>query len=374
MKKYILFVLLVLCVTTSCKKDNNAPENLFKSYDRQAMLANLGNIILESYQKFYNSTDNLIPIILKFTNEPTIANLAEAQAAWKTASSDWKQCELYNFGPIETLQLRASIDTWPLKAENIESTIANGVTIDNAFIESKSINVKGLKALEYLLFSNSNSNETVIELYTIHSLKEKRKDYLLAVAQNVHQKASIILNSWIPTNGNYIKDFINSDGNDVSSSIGMLVNVIVGHTDEIKNKKLGIPLGKLNGGTIMSAEVESFYSGTSIQNIKDNLETLERVYRGKSITGIEGQGLDDLLNHLGAKYNDRLLSEEILARFKNVNDKINLIPGNLQQALVTNPQSVEDAYTATKDLLVVLKADLVNNLGVLLTFTDNDGD
>ena len=374
MKKLFVIAIFASLAFQSCNDNETTPDNLFKSYDRQGMLRNIGNTIVFSFEGLNTTTQELSVICKKFSQDPSEANLTEAQSKWKQASAKWQMCQLYNFGPLETLQLYGSIDTWPVNTTAIESALNTSVAIDNIFIESKSIQIKGLKAIEYLLFNSTQGNAYILELYKSGSNASKRKEYLQALAINLNKKASTLYDAWKPSGGNYLQSFINADGNDVSSSIGLITNAMSLQIDKIKNGKIGNALGKLNGGVVDATLIESAESQVSIDNIRNNIISLQNTFQGITPDGQDLHGFDDLLNHLGAKYNEKLLSDEIKARFATALAKTAAIQGPLDYAIKNNPQQADEAYISLKDLLIVIKADMVNKLGVSLTFVDNDGD
>lgn len=374
MKKFLpAFAALILLMMACHKdKDKNTPA---PSYDRKAMLENIGNnIILPSYKGFADKTDSLWVACTAFTGNPSEASLLRAQNAWKEASAQWKQCELYNLGPVEDLLLRTSIDAWPVNTANIETVINTTSTIDNAYIEQRSIYTKGLKAVEYLLFDPSGDNASLISRYTGGGLSENRKSYLTALSENLHHKATEVYEAWAPEKGNYVSVFINASGTDVGSSLGKLVNQMVGLTDQIANMKLATPLGITNGGVTQPDLVESPQSGTSLEEIKYNLTSLENTFLGRTVAGQDQQGPDDLLASLGATYNGQPLVRVIRKKMDSAIARINSIPPPLEEAVNNDPEAVNEAYTTVKELLVLLKVDMASSLGVLITYTDNDGD
>ncbi|MEZ4590081.1 MAG: hypothetical protein R3D55_02920 [Chloroflexota bacterium] len=68
------------------------------------------------------------------------------------------------------------------------------------------------------------------------------------------------------------------------------------------------------------------------------------------------------------------LSQVIDAQFVTTLAAFDEIEGSLHTAVTTNPNQVNAAYDEVRTLLVLIKADMANHLGVTLTFNDNDGD
>jgi predicted lipoprotein len=92
-------------------------------------------------------------------------------------------------------------------------------------------------------------------------------------------------------------------------------------------------------------------------------------------TGGDGLGFDDYLDFLGAEGEGGLpLSQVIDDQFVTTLAAFDAIEGTLHTTVTDQPDQVNAAYEEVRTLLVLLKADMANQLGVTLTFNDNDGD
>jgi uncharacterized protein len=181
------------------------------------------------------------------------------------------------------------------------------------------------------------------------------------------------LNGWKPGSGNHLQAFINSDGRDIGSSIGMMVNEMVYQIEVMRNEKVGRPLGKRTSGNIQPQSVEAKYSDNSLAFIKENITGIEKAFTGNGAAG-DKAGFDDLLDQLKAEFNGQPLAKMIKDQFQAVRQKADAINIPLQDAVNQNPAAVEALYTELNKLLVLTKVDMVNNIGVVITYIDNDGD
>jgi predicted lipoprotein len=100
----------------------------------------------------------------------------------------------------------------------------------------------------------------------------------------------------------------------------------------------------------------------------DNLQGLYAVYTGFDGT-TDGLGFDDLLTALGSP-----LATRITQQMQTAIAAVQAIPPPLRRAVVQHPQAVTAAYDAMKELLILLKVDMTNVLGVTVDFGDIDGD
>lgn len=388
MKKLLLILLVLpLAFIIGCKDDDpDDPKDPFDQYDRKEMLRNLGeNVIIPAFEELTQKTNSLKQAITNFNSTATEANLVAVQNAWKDAAFAWKRAELYKVGPLDDggNGLLASIDHGSANTMTIENAVnPNGVenaittapgAIDNNYIETLGTTMKGLPTLEYLLFSRDQGNSFVLNQYTTGADAQKRKSFLSATAENLHNKVETVLNGWKPSGGNHLQAFIDADGRDIGSSIGMMVNEIVYQIEVTRNEKVGRPLGKRTNGNIQPQSVEGKYSNSSIAFIKENITGLERAFKGEGTAG-DKAGFDDLLNHLKAEFNGQPLAQLIKDQFNAIRQKADAINMPLQDAVSQNPAAVEALYTELNRLLVLTKVDMVNNIGVVITYIDNDGD
>jgi hypothetical protein len=128
--------------------------------------------------------------------------------------------------------------------------------------------------------------------------------------------------AWSATGGNYLNTFVNADGTDAGSSLGLLVNQLNFEYELLKNAKLGIPLGKKTLGTPMPESVEAYYSGMSSELARLGFQTVENVYFGKDKLGNNGTGLDDYLVSLNARRGETTLAEAIAGQLGVVKNKL----------------------------------------------------
>ncbi|MEA5461467.1 imelysin family protein [Arcicella sp. LKC2W] len=374
MKKIIILITVLLGIWACAKTEE--PTNTFESFDRKSMLTNLGNsVIIPSFEAFYQKSDAFVLAVNAYTADiKNEQKLVTAQVAWVEMAKAWKQASVFKQGPIEDQFLLSTIDFSAngayLNVTLLEKTIANATTIDNAYIESKGATVKGIHTLEYLLFDKAKVNATIIATYT-GSTGVKRTAYLKALSVNLKNQAKTIVDEW---KNKYVTTFISADSRDINSSLGVLSNKIIDLIYTVRDERIGVPKGNRNSGTPQPDLAEAFLSGSSIALAMSELKGIENAFLGKSPAGVDGIGLDDLLDKLEAKSGDELLSKKIKNQFAVVYTKLNAIPTTLPIAVVNNKAEVQAAYDEIKRLQVMMEVDMINNLGVLLTFSDNDGD
>jgi hypothetical protein len=102
----------------------------------------------------------------------------------------------------------------------------------------------------------------------------------------------------------------------------------------------------------------------------NNIEILQAIHSGGT-----GAGFDDYLDFVEAEYEPGLpLSEKINQQFTDCLLQANALSGPVHELVVSDPDALNDLYLSLKQLLVLLKTDMSSRLGLLITFSDNDGD
>ena len=353
---------------SSCPKDEDPDDDSKTEFDQKAMLTQIGNnIILPAYQSLNTDLESLNTSITVFIASPDVSNLSTAQTAFKKAYLSWQSVSMYEFGKAEIILLRSSCNTFPTDTVQIKSNIGTGTYDLNS---ANNIDAKGFPALDYLLFGIANSNEGIVTLYQ----NSTYKNYLSAINSAIKNNVADVYNDWLSTSGNYINSFVTNLGTNSGSSVAFLVNQMNYDFETLKNFKIGIPLGKKTLGTPMPEKVEAYFSEYSLSLAIANLESIERTFLGKTTAGSDGLGFDDYLTHVGAKYNGGSLSDAIKNQLSTSISKLKSVSGILAETLISNPASIETAYTELQKTIILLKTDLPSALGVLITYQDNDGD
>ncbi len=346
----------------NCKDKDKAPE---PKYNTSTMLENIGrNIILPYYDSLKINADNLNSVVESFVLNPNETTLIKVQTAWKMTSLSWAKAEMVNFGPADLeLLTDVNLDDWPTNTTMIESNIANQKTFSGT-------NTKGLPALEYLLFSKTNDNASIVASFIGSDIPSvSRKNYLKQVAENISFHSNQIYQAWSPSGRNYLNTFIAATGSDINGSTGLLVNALVKKLEEMINKKIGLPIGKIGSSTVLPNAVQANISNYSKAILLANINALQTLY-----VGAGGEGLDDNLNFVKADYYGSPLSATILSRILEMKKAIQNLTEPLSENISSSTEPANTVWTAGKKLLIVMKVDMPSQLGVSITFSSNDGD
>lgn len=357
---------LLLILATFVGACNSTSSDNKSNFDRAAMLENYANnIILPAFEDMQTAGDDLQSAAQEFESEPTTQQLENLQAALKNARLAWQDVSPFQFGPAESILLRASLNTYPVDTDKIQENVSSG---DYSFGTIDSRDATGLPSLGYLLHGVGDTQEEIIAMYTTDSDAENRMTYLLDNINFIKEQVDTATEDWQSSGGDYIGMFLSEDnaGTDVGSSLGMLVNSYTKHYETfLRDGKIGIPAGVRSAGTPRPTTVEAYYGGYSAELARANLQQVERIF-----TGADSRGLDDNLEALGAKD----LSDEIQTQIDEAQTALEELNDPLSQQIEENNDPVLTAHNKLQGLVSLLKADMTSILGITITYQDNDGD
>lgn len=376
MRKYLL-LLFIVAFASGCEDD--APIDDITNADREVMLRSLGeNVILPGYITFAEDTWTLLGAVGRLTANKDQISLDSAQAAWLKVARSWKRIEIFQQGVLDVENPDSVIHNidygsgdWTLRTAPVDSAalftaIKNITGAGTAYVEGLPVTLRGIPVIEWLLFAGGDA--AVLERLTTSPLAPEYREYLNAVTAALHNVSSVPADQWNPGNANYLKTFSENYGNDIGSSLGMLVNDMVSLSEVIKNEKISRPLG------ITPDRVEARPSEQSLALILENVNGLESAFTADA-DGRTGKGIDELLRSIDAKVgDDQDLVDAVMTQFGRIRASIGAINSPLHIAVTTERDKVNDLLNQIQTLIKLLKADVMVELGVMLTNFEGDGD
>jgi predicted lipoprotein len=336
---------------------------------RRRLLRSWGErVLLPLYRDFEARAATLDTRARALCSAPTTLTLTDAQQAWWEARAPWKQAEVFAFGPYKDppQRLGPQIDFWPVRPLTIEGLLAGTDPFTPDVVDTLGTAAKGLPAIEYLLYQPG------IDLVAEFSGTPRRCEYLLALTGDLIRRARELREAWDPARGNYLAQLVNAGrGGTVYETLQMALGEVVNRmgftVEDIRADKLGTPLGTTSGGTPQPDKAESQLSGRSLEDLRDNLRGLERLYYGDEPAG--QIGLDFYLRFRGHQF-----GAQMRAQLDASLAALDAIPGPLTTALTAAPASVSQAIETLGALQRFIQVDVINALALTLGFNDNDGD
>ncbi len=363
MKRIVVIACLLLALG-ACHK----PENALEKYDRTTLLTNLADsVIAPSYSSLASYTSTLQQAAVAFSATPDAGNLTALRAAWSQSVQAWMDCEMYNLEFAAINSLPAQIASWPVDTNVIEAEITGSATLNEAYVQATGTTRKGLSAVEYLIYGTTGNDQTVLDSFTTSVNATRRKLYLEALCAHIKTQSTLAATDW--KGGASHNHFIAQTQLDISGSMNLLVNSLIEHIEYVRKNKVSKPLGIDNAGVADGNLTENHLAPRSLENIKETIAAWKKLFNGS--TGI---GLDDYLVAVKAMHDTEELSVTINNQLDLCMAKANAITVPLHLAVTQQPANVQALYLELKKLTVLTKVEMASSLGVIITFSDNDGD
>ncbi len=369
-----LFVgLCSVLALTGCGDDDAggsdaAPDTTDIQGDRRAVVASIAeNAILPAMQDFARAAAGLATAAETFSDTPTDdAARGAVQMRWVAANRAWQRVEMMQVGPAGRLDLtmagedrRDAIYSWPtVNRCRVDQELVEQAYLDPAAFASEAPNVRGLDALEYLLFrdnvfaeatQNSCSDMSRINtdgLWTevVPVLLERRAAYAKTAAQMVQDDADALVARWEGADG-FLLEFTTEDGSVYRSAqegLNAISDALFYLDKETKDMKIADPAGLRECASGCEEGREFSAAPASLGSVAQNLRGFRAVF-----TGGDELGFDDLLDML----DQDALRAEMLTDIDDAIARADL--------LASNHETLATALESDRDGVLALHADIV---------------
>lgn len=376
MRKLPLFVsligmMLAVTVIVSLAAAQNDGTSQTEGFDRYAMTANLVNhIIIPQHEAFITATESLTQAASAFADAPTAATLDAFQAAWLNAALAWEPVSLYGLSDI--MAVASQVNKTPVNERFVERFIAEEPVIDAAFIGTIGSTSKGLPAIEYLIFDLA-GDALVLERMTTGERAEARRAYAAAASEALVANGVDLL-AWWRIQAEPLQGESPAPGYDLENLLQMITNEAILSVQNVYQFRLGVPIGIATAADDPNPElVISRRSSSDLARTRAALLAFRDLFNGDG-TGANALGYADHLEAVGASFDGVPLAEVINVQIEAGVTLIDNFDQPLEVLVIDDPEGTLALYEALRVLVRYAKVDLMSNLGIRLTFLDNDGD
>ncbi len=296
--------------------------------------------------------------------------LGVAQEAWFDTMRTWQVAELMQIGPaassltaIGGQDLRDVVYSWPtVNRCRVDQVTATRDYEDEDFFDTCLVNVRGLDALEALLFSPPGdhvcpddmtwNSDGLWEALGADAITTSRAAYAAGTAAQIVRDIEAIRAAW---EGGFALDLAaagepSSSFADQRQALNAIFDALFYVETATKDHKLGDPASRGScSADDCAALVETPLAGHSTTWILANLEGVEAVF-----TGGGGVGLDDLLAALGYE----ATAEALLLALTEAQASAAALPANLASAISEEPDAVAELHAAIGEVVTLLKGDV----------------
>ncbi len=378
MKRALLSIACLIAVV-GCKRPTAGPVEDAETADRRrAVLSNLAeNVIVPAYEDFRDAAVALEEKTAAWEASGSDDDRDEARLAWREAMRAWQITEAFQIGPVGAagavpggMDLGDFVYSWPItNACRVDQEIVSQSYGTEEFA-SAAVNVRGLDALEYLLYREGKENECAPSrsingdgswaALEEDELDARRAAYAAAASTDVRKTADAILAAW---EDEFADDLANAGDGESSfattqEALNHLSDAMFYVELVVKDEKLAPPIGLIDcAEATCPAQREFVWSDTNLLAIGANLEGLERLY-----TGGEGLGFDDLLTDMGQGDVD----EEIRGAVAGARKHAGEIETPMVELLASDPTPLVDLHQEVRNITTLLKTQFVGLLDLEL--------
>lgn len=297
---------------------------------------------------FLTETQALYDRLEQYCQTDSVQNLSKVKMSWVNAMHSWMPLQGQGKGPKAVLDLSWNIQFWPDKknitGRKMEQLLQQPDLWRASSIQTQSVTVQGLGALEWLLFDENSD------------FSHQDKGYCslaLAINDNLKTNANMINEGWQQSPWLAL-----SESQWPAEYLGLMINQL-----DFLLQKIQRPLAKI--GHPRPYFSESWRSKQSLALMKSNIQALHQLYLAN------GKGFDWLLRERGLNE----LADRIELQFKQT---IETWP--TQASLFDMLQSKEGYRNALSQknkierLKYLFHDEAAVELGIVVGFNSTDGD
>lgn len=382
-----IFCSLALFSCDSAEPGEDAGGSSLADREREVLGSLADGVFLPVYRAFAQAAAELEAATAAYAEGGTDAERDAARAAWVTTMDRWQEAEVFVFGPagpppgvtadfVGEMMLRDEIYAFPFTStcridqETLEESYA-----DVDAFAAENVNVRGLGALEYVLYAQSTDN-TCSALSPINAdgtwaalgadeVVRRRARYAHAAAVLVSRAAVRLRDAWEPSGGDFAgalrrAGLSGSPFSTAHAALTQLAGSMLYLDTFTKDMKIAEPAGILvcTTGSCLD-QLESRLSARSKEHVLTNLRAFRRVFLGAE-PGEDGLGFDDLLIEVGAGE----LSGRLEGALGDAIAAVEALDGTLEEAIAADPEGVRAAFDALTIAARLFKIDLFSALDI----------
>lgn len=349
-----------------------------RGLDRAAMLDAIRACTADAHTQFQTSVDALAAATASWSSQRTTARREAARAAWNAAFDRWQEIEMLRFGPTAERTepggqaLRAQVYAWPeVNRCRIEEQLASRGYASPSFADAP-VSVRGLGALEFLLFSTETTNVCPPEFainamgtwaaLSADELDQRRAEYAQILAAQLVTTARAIQEAWTRSGGFAQQLTTAGRGSALFETQQAALSAVIDGPalldTDTKDRRLGTPLGLFGCPNESCPEaIEAPYADRGAQSVRNNVRGARRILLGCA-AGAD-LGFDDMLEGAGAT----MLAARLRARVAEAERAADAIASDgLARPLAQDPASLRAAHAAIRELTSFMKMELVTTL------------
>jgi predicted lipoprotein len=288
---------------------------------------------------------------------PTARDLAAARAALAAAILAWERAYVFRSGPLVESNAFLRARFWPVRQSALHALLLGADAIDDARVAALGVDVKGLFALERLLWERVPSEQGDGFLFERAPVRSRALALALArdVAAHGAQAARLLGDG---------RAFVQKFAEGGQGQLTLLVTQLVQSVEALFTDRLERVLGLYKSGRLKSGELLGDFSGLSTRALCTSLHEVCALY-----LGAHEDGLSALVKQAAPSIDAHLRSA--LSQARSAADAIG---SPLEHVVAHDARKIERARERVKAVELGFKVELTSALGVTLSIAAGDGD
>jgi predicted lipoprotein len=328
-----------------------------KPRTRQDVLRSLVlEVVLPSTQAVVQTSNVLGRALAALQANPNDETLNTSRSAWSDAVVAWKRARCFRNGPIVETNALLRATFWPVRAPALDSTLKSDAALNADFVGELGADVRGLYALERLLFPVADGGGLVS---SETDRAARRFEFANELGRDLVRSASA-LDEAMADGEAYSRRF--ADGGQLSLSA--LVSQLSDAIESLSAHRIDLVLNLEQSHLLKPNEVEGWPSATSTLLARAEFQSAEALYRGGA-----GGGVRELIAEVAPE-----IAKRIDLALGECNAALGALDAPLERLVHGEREKLTNAAAKCKSLERAFKIDAAGALGVTLTFQAGDGD
>ncbi|HET9933277.1 MAG TPA: imelysin family protein [Polyangiaceae bacterium] len=293
----------------------------------------------------------------RLSSLPSSAELGALRAAWRRAAHAWKRASAFRWGPLLESGALARANYWPARLAAVDALLDGPREVTRELVDELGADVKGVYALEYLLFEPEGPSRLLPELDVRGA--HRARDLVRIYAEDVDAQALRARRAFVATSRSFADSLVQRP----TEALARIATMLVENVEALLIARFRTALWLAALSRLEASAIEGEASGISHELVLTLLSSTHRLYRGAVFPGVA-----DLVRSSAPRVHEHV--EALFARCIAI---VRALPAIGEAARRRRP-NLEAANSALKALETALRSELPNALGVSLAFTGLDAD